>query len=175
MSYLLYEMPAVKGVKPVKSVKPMKPVKSVKLFNSKHGGKMEQKPAAKNGQERKDTRFKPGNPGKPKGATNLIPRTAKECFMQVFEALGGAEGLLAWVRKDKRNQATFYGFIARLLPSDLNITQEPQRPKVIIIDNALQLGPKPASEKSQEVLDAWGDDAPAHLQPLQSRNREGQV
>ena len=60
--------------------------------------------------------------GRPKGATNKIPRVAKENIIQVFDQLGGVDGMVAWATKDEKNQSEFYKIYARLLPIENNIT-----------------------------------------------------
>ena len=42
--------------------------------------------------------------GRPKGATNKIPRVAKENIIRAFEDLGGIDGLVIWSKSDSKNQ-----------------------------------------------------------------------
>jgi hypothetical protein len=60
--------------------------------------------------------------GRPKGATNRIPRVAKENIIKAFEDLGGVEGLVAWAVADTKNRGEFYKIYSRLLPIENNIT-----------------------------------------------------
>ena len=60
--------------------------------------------------------------GRPKGATNRIPRVAKENIIQVFDQLGGVDGMVAWATKDDKNKGEFYKIYARLLPIESNIS-----------------------------------------------------
>ena len=115
---------------------------------------------------RKDTQFKPGNPGKPRGAISRFT-TMKQSFLEVFQDLGGTAALLEWVRASAKNRRDFYGWIARMLPADINITEERKFPRVIIVTK-LEDGPKVAC--GQEELDALGDDASPEMQALQTRN-----
>ncbi|MDE1828613.1 MAG: hypothetical protein KGH65_05635 [Candidatus Micrarchaeota archaeon] len=64
-------------------------------------------------------RFGKGNPGKPKGATNKMTRSAKEAFQIAFDELGGAAGLVKWA---KTNPEDFYKLYARLIPVDTQIS-----------------------------------------------------
>lgn len=60
--------------------------------------------------------------GRPKGATNRIPRVAKENIIKAFEDLGGVEGLVNWAKADTKNQGDFYKIYGRLLPIENNIS-----------------------------------------------------
>lgn len=60
--------------------------------------------------------------GRPKGATNKIPRVAKENIIKAFEELGGVDGLVAWALKNEKNQGELYKIYGRLLPIENNIT-----------------------------------------------------
>ena len=40
--------------------------------------------------------------GRPRGATNKIPRVAKENIIRAFEDLGGIEGLVNWAKSDSQ-------------------------------------------------------------------------
>ena len=55
--------------------------------------------------------------GRPKGAKNMMTRTAKEAIALAAEKLGGAERLVAWVQEDPTNERVFWGTIyPKLLP-----------------------------------------------------------
>ncbi len=62
---------------------------------------------------------KPG-PGRPKGLPNKFT-TLKQSFLEVFNELGGTQGLLAWVKESKHNKALFYGWITKMLPSNIDV------------------------------------------------------
>lgn len=67
---------------------------------------------------RNDTRFKAGNPGKPKGATNHLTRTVKETVLAVFNELQDdpKTNLKAFAVKYPRD---FYNIAAKLIPQDM--------------------------------------------------------
>lgn len=55
--------------------------------------------------------------GRPVGSVNKTTSTAKEVIAAVAEGLGGAAGMLAWTKKDPKNEAVFFSSIyPRLLP-----------------------------------------------------------
>lgn len=65
-------------------------------------------------------RFGPGNPGKPKGATNKTTRAAKEAIAIAAEELGGSDRLVAWAKEDPLNERAFWTTIyPKLLPLQL--------------------------------------------------------
>lgn len=73
---------------------------------------MSDSPAPKN-----TGRFAPGNPGKPKGATNKNTRTALETIAFAAEGLGGAERMIEWSKEAPENERVFWGTIyPKLLP-----------------------------------------------------------
>lgn len=126
------------------------------------------KQSAKNGKKRNfETRFKPGNPGRPKGVRNRFT-SLKDSFIAAFEATGGTDGLVAWIKASPRNRGAFYSLVARMLPADLNITNDKPRHRVIVIGK-YEDPENPKVQVGQAELDAWGADAPAHLKPLQSK------
>jgi len=75
----------------------------------------------------------PPGPGRPKGSKNKIPSTIKEDMLWVHWQLGGAQGMLAWVRENKRNLRDFYNWIASMIPKDQVVRLEEQIPKTIVI------------------------------------------
>lgn len=60
--------------------------------------------------------------GRPRGVPNKVTRNAKENILQVYERLGGAEGLYEWCLQDPKNQGEFYKFYSRLLPIDAQLS-----------------------------------------------------
>ena len=68
--------------------------------------------------------FKPNqcpNPnGRPKGSVNKFT-TLKAAFLNVFERMGGENGLLEWVNASNHNKAAFYQWITKMLPADVNV------------------------------------------------------
>ena len=59
--------------------------------------------------------------GRKKGSQNKFTTNLKDAFLEAFEGLGGAKGLLEWA-KNKRNQPDFYKMITKMLPA--NVTFE---------------------------------------------------
>ena len=48
-------------------------------------------------------KFGPGNPGRPKGAKNKLPSTAKENLQETFERIGGIESFSLWAAANPEN------------------------------------------------------------------------
>ena len=65
-----------------------------------------------------ENHFKPGNPGKPKGATNHLTRTVKEAVLEAFNNLQEDEhhNLDAFAKKYPRD---FYNIAAKLIPTEI--------------------------------------------------------
>ena len=82
-------------------------------------------------------KFTKGNPGKPKGATNHLTRTAKEAFQLAFDQLGGWEGLAQWATKDPENRKTFYSLYARLIPTDVTSGGKELKAGAVTIERVL--------------------------------------
>ncbi len=60
-----------------------------------------------------------GNPlGRKTGVQNKLTRSAKEAFLFAFDAIGGAEGLAKWAKK---NPKEFYKLFGRLIPESVNV------------------------------------------------------
>jgi hypothetical protein len=69
--------------------------------------------------QRHSGQFKPGNPGKPKGALNPLSKSVKETVLEVFNALqieGGSSSLKEWATQDP---GEFYKIAAKLIPTDI--------------------------------------------------------
>ena len=66
--------------------------------------------------------------GRPKGATNKIPKQVKENIVAVFDELGGLDGMVDWAKSDPKNQTEFYRFYARLAPIEQKVTGDPDEP-----------------------------------------------
>ena len=59
-----------------------------------------------------------GNPaGRPRGAINLLSRTAKASVQQCFEDMGGLPAFVEWAKK---NPTQFYQLYAKLLPHEVS-------------------------------------------------------
>ena len=61
--------------------------------------------------------FKPGNPGRPKGARNKLGEAFLEAMLEDFSAHGA--DVIETVRKDKPDQ--YLKVVASILPKDLNV------------------------------------------------------
>jgi hypothetical protein len=58
--------------------------------------------------------------GRKPGVQNQLSREAKDVIAQVAESLGGADGLLKWVKADPANAKVFWGgMYVKLLPMQL--------------------------------------------------------
>lgn len=70
---------------------------------------------------KEDGQFKPGNPGKPPGATNKLTKTVKETVLSVFNELQDdpKTDLKAFAKKYPRD---FYNIAAKLIPTELTGT-----------------------------------------------------
>jgi hypothetical protein len=61
--------------------------------------------------------------GRAKGTPNKTTLAAKEAITYAFEGLGGADRLIAWAKKDEKNESAFWTSIyPKLLP--LQVTGE---------------------------------------------------
>lgn len=60
--------------------------------------------------------------GRKNGTPNVLSRNAKEAFESAFQAVGGADGLAEWAKK---NRTDFYRLYGRLIPVDANIIVSP--------------------------------------------------
>ena len=69
-----------------------------------------------------------GGPGRQKGATNLMGRTAKEAILHVFEEVGGVEGLKQWVLADEAHLKIFY---MRIFPKLLPYQQRERQGSIV--------------------------------------------
>ncbi|MBL7197757.1 MAG: hypothetical protein ISS47_06625 [Candidatus Omnitrophica bacterium] len=59
-----------------------------------------------------------GNPsGTPKGVRKLR-EIALEAFFKAFEATGGEEGLIRWVKQNSSHRAKFYSWLVPLFPKE---------------------------------------------------------
>lgn len=82
-------------------------------------------------QRKPDGRFTKGAGGKkkgrPKGVPNKLTQSVRDAIAQAAEGLGGVEGLIAWARKDDKNEAAFWtSLYPKLLP--LQVAGDPKHP-----------------------------------------------
>lgn len=68
-------------------------------------------------------KFEKGNKGKPKGATNKLTRTVKECVLDVFNKLQDdpKANMLTWGKKEPTE---FYKIAAKLIPAEITAKVE---------------------------------------------------
>ncbi len=75
-------------------------------------------------------KFKPGQSGNPKGRPKGAKSKISESFYQDAlaayndERVGGREGLVQWVIASQRNRLVFYSWLAKTMPSNLQVTGE---------------------------------------------------
>jgi len=86
----------------------------------------------------KGRQFAEGNPGRPKGAKNKFT-SLRSSFLEVFEKLGGTQGLLDWCARSSKNQAQFYSWVTKMLPSGIEISSPDGGPvshvmKIIVVN-----------------------------------------
>lgn len=56
--------------------------------------------------------------GRKKGSGNKFTGL-KDAFIEAFQEIGAARGLIKWIRKSGENQKVFYTLIARMLPAEM--------------------------------------------------------
>lgn len=63
--------------------------------------------------------------GRPRGTGNVLSYECKRSILSVYEALGGAEAMLAWA---KNNEDKYYDILVRILPKeiDLDVKVQPE-------------------------------------------------
>lgn len=58
--------------------------------------------------------------GRPKGAVNKATAEVKSVILEVAAGMGNAKGMLAWIKKDPKNEAAFWTNIyPRIAPLDV--------------------------------------------------------
>lgn len=65
--------------------------------------------------------FEKGNKGKPKGATNKITRTVKDCFESVFSDLQLTNSKVKLKTWAQENPTEFYKLCTKLIPTALQV------------------------------------------------------
>jgi len=91
-----------------------------------------------------------GNPnGRPKGAKNKINRDIKNLILNAAfdKRMGGLEGLVKFAIKNDRNKALFYGWLFKMLPSNVGISGQGGEPIII------QIVPAKKKEKNDKKTD----------------------
>lgn len=92
--------------------------------------------------------FEKGNPGGAlrKGVPNKTTRLVRDNIIDVFEKLGGVEGMHKWAAKSDYNRAQFYQLYAKLLPLDVQHTGE------LNVSGAVFLMPRPGQTYDPELF-----------------------
>ena len=93
-----------------------------------------------------DTKFKPGNAGRPKGIPNRFTKLRDE-MLEAFEQLGGVDGLVKWARSDPDRQGMFYQMIARMLPKPIEVSGDSE-----LIVRIVKQGDPPSELPSEPTL-----------------------
>jgi len=71
--------------------------------------------------------FQKGQSGNPKGKRKgevCKFTTLKATFLNAFARSGGEDALVEWIKASNHNRATFYHWITRMLPADVNVSGE---------------------------------------------------
>ena len=77
-------------------------------------------------------------PGRGKGNPNKIPYLAREKIEEVFEKLGGVEGMTAWANRSAKNLYAFYVYIyPRMLGQEPKLTVVNTRPQITRIETVI--------------------------------------
>ena len=64
----------------------------------------------------------PGGPGRDKGSQNKVTKDLVAGVLDVFEKVGGWEGMVEWLSENPRkNKPIFYNWILKMLPSNVNL------------------------------------------------------
>jgi hypothetical protein len=79
--------------------------------------------------------FKEPGPGRPKRSVNKFTNL-KNAFLEVFERLGGIDGLEKFATENNHNRFAFYQWITKMLPSSVVGGQDEEgefKPLTVII------------------------------------------
>jgi len=79
--------------------------------------------------------------GKPKGPTPQH-KSVKQAFLDVFQRLGGVDGMLQWATASDENLTEFYRMYARMLPRNVDLSSE--QPIQIVVSRYGDALPSPA-------------------------------
>lgn len=74
--------------------------------------------------------------GRPKGAPNRLSSIVKQNIIDVFDLIGGTEGMVKWA---KRNRREFYRLYARLLPTEIVGTLDMRNARQLTNDELLAI------------------------------------
>ena len=59
--------------------------------------------------------------GREKGSKNKVTRDLVKGVLGVLDELGGWEGMLKWIGDNPKRKETFYGWVMKMLPSNVNL------------------------------------------------------
>jgi hypothetical protein len=59
------------------------------------------------------------NKGRTPGSPNVLTRSIREGLLAVWHQVNGVDGMVQWVERDDSNRGQFYGFLTKLLPTEL--------------------------------------------------------
>jgi len=92
--------------------------------------------------------FEKGNPGGAlrKGVPNKTTRLVRDNIIDVFEKLGGVEGMHKWAAKSDFNRAQFYQLYSKLLPLDVQHSGD------LNVRGAVFLMPRPGQKYDEEMF-----------------------
>ena len=79
----------------------------------------------------KNGNFTNAGKGRPKGSKNKFT-ALKDTFLQAFEDIGGVDELANW-GKQKENRTAFYQIISKMLPKEIELTGDADRPLGVVI------------------------------------------
>ena len=63
----------------------------------------------------------PGGPGRDKGSQNKVTKDLVKGVLGVLDEIGGWEGMIEWVEGSPKRRETFYGWVMKMLPSNVNL------------------------------------------------------
>ena len=65
--------------------------------------------------------------GREKGTPNKFTGTVKEAYLEVFQRLGGVDGLHKWASSSEANKREFYRGFMKILPREVHLVN-PETP-----------------------------------------------
>lgn len=83
-----------------------------------------------------------------KRGPNNVTYDCKTSIMSVYNALGGAEGMLKWAQ---RHQTEYYNILAKILPKDFDITNRNIAVNISLYEVDAGHQPEVAPEASESV------------------------
>jgi hypothetical protein len=95
--------------------------------------------------------------GRKKGTPSRFTQL-KRSFLEAFysEELGGVDGLIKWAKLNNDNRTNFYKFIVQLIPKDLKLSGDADRPlasKVVIEVKDSSLPDEVDPDDDEQIID----------------------